>query len=160
MKKSLIPLLLAVTVLVSCGAKAASYKTDVSVDVLADAVSALLPAAETITAVDDDYITYMMELDLSGVESYTVRRQASGSSIDEYAVIKMPDEASTAAMKTALEAYLVKYIEAWNPCYDADQFPKAETADVRIFGCYVVYAIISEADRTTVYTAIENLLKI
>ena len=111
MKKSLISLVLALTViapviLVSCGAETVSYSTEISVADLASAADTALADSETLTAVPDDYIKGMMKIDVSAFEDYTVKIRASGTNIDEYGIFKAPSEEAVKSVKEIVSGYL------------------------------------------------------
>ena len=52
-------------------------------------------------------------------------------------------------------AYIARRIEAWMPEYMPEEFPKMEAASVKIFGNYVVYAILSEDVKADVFDAVK-----
>ncbi len=156
MKKLLSLLLVSLALVTSCGE--VSYKADVALAELTVAADAKLDDTDTFTSLDADYVKYMMEIDEAAFTESAVRQQASGRSADEYGIFKAADEESAKALGTLLEGYLKKRIDTWNPAYDADQYPKIENAEVKVFGQYAVYCILSEADRGEVFAEIESAL--
>ena len=43
--------------------------------------------------------------------------------------------------------------------YAPEELPKLKDAEVKVFGNYVVYAILSESDRATLFANVEEMLK-
>ncbi len=138
---------------VACGSTA--YKTDVDVTSLTPAVDALLERPEDFATMTDEYITTMMEIDISKFSGHVVKLRASGANIDEYGIFKAPSAADVADIKATVEAYLARRVEIWMPEYMPEEFPKMEAASVKTFGQYVAYAILSEDTKTDVFAAIE-----
>ena len=105
MKKRIVALLLAlITVLAfaSCGEKS-PVTDETTVEDVKDVVTPDIPHfatllegalsnASKLTAVEDDYVEAMMEIDLTNVEAYTVRIQTMGTAIDQYGIFKAADE--------------------------------------------------------------------
>jgi len=57
-----------------------------------------------------------------------------------------------------VEDYLVSRNEEWTGQYLVEEYPKLENAEYRVMGRYVVYAILSEADKETLFNAVECYL--
>lgn len=157
-KNTVITLLAAalITLSVSCGET--SYKNDIAVSDLKSAVEENLDNTDTFTELDADYITYMMELQDTDYTDGIVRWQASGVSADEYGIFKAESEESANALADLLRAYLDKRIETWNPSYDAEERPKIDNAEVKVMGEYAVFCILSDSDKTAVFSAVESEL--
>ena len=64
-------------------------------------------------------------------------------------------------MQTLCQSYLSLKMERWvlQADYIAAEHPKMEDAEVRVFGNYVVYTILTKQDKTAVFKAVEELLK-
>ena len=146
------------TLICSCGDKEPTYKDDVSLSTLQAAAEAKLTGTDTFITQDSDYIEYMMEIGSSEFAEGIVRWQASGVSADEYGIFKASDEEGAKKLGELLQSYLTKRDETWNPSYDADQYPKLKNAEVKVYGKYAVFCILSDADRASVFTAVENTL--
>lgn len=163
MKKSLISLVLALTVitpviLASCDTETVSYSTDISVADLASAADTALADSETLTAVPDDYIKGMMKIDVSAFEDYTVKIRASGTNIDEYGIFKAPSDEAVKSVKEIVSGYLDMRLDAWMEEYMPEEKPKLENATIKTMGRYVVYCILSEDAKDTVFTTVDNML--
>ncbi len=163
MKKTLLALILALTVitpviLASCGSETLSYSTDIAVSDLAAAADTALADSETLTAVPDDYIKGMMNIDVSAFEDYTVKIRASGTNIDEYGIFKAPSDDAVTGVKEIVSDYLDMRLDIWMEEYMPEEKPKLENATVKTMGRYVVYCILDEDAKDTVFTAVDNML--
>lgn len=141
---------------VSCGET--TYKNDISVADLKSSVEAKLANTDTFTDLDSDYIEYMMEIEASAYTEAIVRWQASGISADEYGIFKAESTEKAEKLGNLLKNYLAKRVDTWNPSYDAAERPKIDNAEVKVMGNYAVFCILSESDRTAVFTAVESEL--
>lgn len=163
MKKSLVSLILAVSlmfpaVLAACGAETVSYSTDIAVADLAAAADAALADSETLTAVPNDYIRGMMNIDVSAFEDYTVKIRASGTNIDEYGIFKAPSDSAVDSVKEIVSGYLDMRLDVWMEEYMPEEKPKLENATIKTMGRYVVYCILSDDAKNTVFTSVDNTL--
>ena len=160
MKSGCLPFILAVVLTftclctASCGGSVA-YKTDVAVSELSAAVDTLLDNPGDFATMTEGYIVGMMEIDPAQFEEYVVKLRASGANIDEYGIFKAADADSVDAAVAIAEAYLARRIEAWMPEYMPEEFPKMEAASVKVFGNYVVYAILAEDVKADVFDAVK-----
>ena len=146
-------MLIPTALLTSCG-ETVSYSADIAVSDLAACADAALTESDKYTDISESYITNRMEIDLSAIEDYAVKINV----IDEYGIFKAPSDDDVEAIKETVETYLGRRVEEWMPEYMPEEFPKVENAEVKVFGRYVVYAILSEDAKTDVFTAIENTL--
>lgn len=142
---------------VSCS-ETASYSTDIAVSELAAAADAALPEGSSMTAVPDDYIKGMMQIDVSAFADYTVKIQSSGINIDEYGIFKAPSEDAVSGIKDTVSGYLTMRLDTWMEEYMPEEKPKLQSATVKVMGQYVVYCILSEDVKTDVFSAIDNIL--
>lgn len=155
---ALLLIALALCTLVSCGDKAPSYRDDVPVSELCAAADACIDNSEAMAEMAADYISSYMGIDLSNAEEYTVKLQSIGTAIDEYGIFKAPDEAAAADFQKMVNDYFAAYLDRWMPEYRPEELPKLKSASVRVMGRYVVYCILSDADKDEVFAAVENLL--
>ena len=155
----ILAVLLAVTCIItaSCGS-GGTYSDNVSVSELSSAVDAILPSSDDFVTMSDDYVIGMMEIDPSEFDEHVVKLRASGANIDEYGIFKAADSQGVADAVAVANAYLARRVEAWMPEYMPEEFPKMESASVKIFGLYVVYAILSEDVKADVFDAISDKL--
>ena len=85
--------------------------------------------------------------------------QTSGIGIDEYGIFKMNDAESAEAMRTAVESYLATARATFNENYAPNERPKIDASEVKVFGNYVIYAVLSDAEKDAAFTALETALK-
>ena len=86
---------------------------------------------------------------------------ANGTSIDEIGVFHA-GKMTVDELKALANDYLAEYAEKTWPMvelYNPDEKPKLTGAEVKVVGNYVMYTILSEADRKTASEAFENALK-
>ena len=158
MKKLLSLLVLAALLLLpACGDDTVTYKTDVSAQEIMDACAAPLASFSLLSTVDEDYMTYRMMLDPATVESYSVYIQNAGTSIDEVGIFQTVSD-DTAAVTAMVENYLTRRNEEWTGQYLVEEYPKLENAECRVIGRYVVYGILSDTDKESLFTAVESYL--
>lgn len=161
--KGYVSLILTITLVFICLAavscsETVSYKSDIAVSELAAAADAALPEGSDMTAVPDDYIIGMMQIDVSAFEDHVVKIQASGINIDEYGIFKAPSEEAVSGIKDTVSNYLTMRLDTWMEEYMPEEKPKLQSATVKVMGRYVVYCILSEDAKTDVFGAVDNLL--
>ena len=143
--------------LTACGG--GSVKNDVAVSELAGSIdSAIDPDGELLDA-PESYITSNMKLDLSTVSEYTVKINSRGVNIDEYGIFKATDDAQLQSLQTMVNDYLKFRVDSWMVEYMPEEFPKLQNAEVKVVGNYVMYAILSDSDKTAAFSAFEGSLK-
>lgn len=153
-------LLCAVTLLASlaaCGSSA-KIRDDVSAADVSSAVAAVLTQDSLATA-PDSYISGSMKMDMSGYKGHDVKINAKGVTIDEYGVFQGKDAAQAAEIKKAVEDYIQRYEDRWMPAYMPGERPKLDSAEIKVVGNYVMYAILSDDDKTAAFGAFEKALQ-
>ncbi len=141
-------------------ASADASKKDVAFADIVSAVESKIADKDDLDDLDADYILYMMEIDASKLASITVRKNKTGTNIDEYGVLKIKDGGYTIEeAENLVKSYLAKSVAAWNPAYLVEEFPKLEKASYKVCGDYVVYAVLAESERNDVFTAVEGLFE-
>ena len=134
------------------------YKTDVAVSDLSEQVSSVNDGWNFI-AMDENYISGTMKIDVSEYADYVVNINAFGTNVDEYGIFKAKDEASVADVKADAENYLKFRLDTWMEEYMPEEKPKLEKAEVKVCGLYVMYAIVDDTSRADAFAAFENALK-
>jgi hypothetical protein len=97
-----------------------------------------------------------------GISDFTVYIRADRNNIDEFGIYRMGD-GDVREMATLLEGYLSRSLEQnrdWYDSYIPAETPKLRRAEVRVFGDYAVYAILSDSDRKHFFERIEALLTV
>ena len=157
----LLALLLPVLFAVSCGqSTGTTYRDDYALaDLAAKVADKSFEDGVTLTAVDADYLRGMMKMEVGEKDEYVVKIQTSGANVNEYGIFHAPDAARTAEIETMVKAYLALRVESWMPEYMPEEKPKVDHATCKVFGNYVVYGILTDADREALFSAVENALK-
>ncbi len=152
----LISALLALSLLVGCGGSA-KVKNDVPVNDIATAVASAL-GSDDFVAVADYYYAGSMQMDVSGFDGYTVMLNSRGINIDEFGIFKAKDASGVSAVKAAVEAYLQMRKDTWIAEYMPEERPKLDDAEIKTLGNYVMYAVLSDAGKTSAFGAFETAL--
>ncbi len=160
-----LPALLLLTVLflaalVGCANGQKTYRSDVDVHALAEACGAKLASTSLMADADEDYLRYRMGLSESFLPNAVIRIQNAGTALDEFGILRAPDNLSPVLVEDTVKAYLDARNEEWTGLYLAEEYPKLRDAEYKVFGQYVVYAILSEEDRAALFAEAEaQLLK-
>ena len=154
MKKvySVIAVLLIVCSLCACGKKSTK---DPGIQAVADAVGASIDISG-MAQTPDDYVTGMMQIPLDGYKARNTLISGVGTNINEYGIFLAKDKDQAASIKKALESYLDYREELWMDEYLPEEKPKLDNAEVWQQGNYVMYAILSDADREAVHNAFQS----
>ncbi|HHT54190.1 MAG TPA: DUF4358 domain-containing protein [Clostridiales bacterium] len=157
--KTILTLILAVILFASCGKKV-SYRDDLTAKEVIDKIEATVPLDDGYYSVDSDYLDFYFEGADALIDSYEIRIANTSTNINQFGVFKVKD-GQAEAMQALCRGYLSLKMERWvlQADYIAAEHPKMEDAEVRIFGNYVVYTILTKQDKTAVFKAVEELLK-
>lgn len=96
------------------------------------------------------------------VTEHAVLYTGESNNIDEFGIFHVTDGNSEAMAALLLENYLTESYKKNKEFYNSyipDETPKLRDAEVKIFGNYVVYAIMSPSDRHTVFNAVRDELE-
>lgn len=159
MKKTLLfALAFALLFLPACHAK--SYRNDLSTEQLAQ-IGAEAAAMEEPQIADAETLA-----EITGTENplpdMTVCYSANGNSLDEIGIWRTEGNAGKTIVPI-LRAYLEKTYENNRAYYDSyipEETPKLRDAEVRVYGSYVVYAVLSAESRASFFGAIEKELSV
>ena len=144
--------------LAACGSGSSKVRDDVAAKDVSEAVAAVLTQDSLVTA-PDSYISGSMKMDMSGYKGYDVKINSKGVNIDEYGVFQGKDAAQTAEIKKAVEDYIQRYKDRWVPEYMPGERPKLDGCEIKVEGNYVMYAILSDDDKTAAFGAFEKALQ-
>lgn len=103
----------------------------------------------------DDYITLP-----EGLSDYEIRFATDGNNLNEFGIWHVKSD-QIAPLEATLRAYLAESLLRNRSFYDSyipQEVPKLENAEVRVFGNYVCYAILSEEDKAIFFRTIEDEL--
>ncbi len=144
--------------LVSCSK---DYADDVSVDDLRDALEdSLTGTVPEYSLADkgylDDYFTIP-----DYVSDYVICFSTPGDNLDEFGIFHVTED-NADDLKDKLEDYLSDSYDQnlnWYNSYMPEETPKLRDAEVKVFGNYVVYTVLSDEDAKAAFEAVENKLK-
>ena len=157
MTKRIVSALLALILLCSLAScKATAWRDDVATaDLIENALSALSDGV-TYVDVEDDFLDgYVTPADW--IVSFDIRIAEIAANLNQVGIYHVKD-GHAADMKDQLESYLAKSLEqneAWYNSYIPEETPKLRDAEVKVYGNYVVYAILSANDRATFFDTLE-----
>ncbi len=160
MKRFLIFLLVIVTLLSSCAKKEKEYADDVPCAEIADTVEEQLPVDFGYETFGGEHLRYYFE-DTKRHDDACLRYTVRSEDIGEFGIFHTPDEESRKEIKELCEDYLETLREektAFIESYAPEEVPKLEHAEVRSFGNYVAYAILSDNDRELFFETVEKKL--
>lgn len=131
-------------------------------DIPAEAFSAefdkLFSNSSKLTAVGDDYVRGMVELDLDRVSDYVLKVQTSGTEVDQYGIFKAQSAADAEALADSIAAYLDTLRNNWdNFNYLPEEMPKIKAAEVKTAGVYVVFVVASDSEKKAVFDKFDSL---
>ena len=144
--------------LTACGG--ADYRDDVAVGTIASEIEKTIPVPDGYYGPDSDYLSFYFEGAENIVTEYAIKFSATSTNINQFGIFHVKDgEAEN--MKAICESYIKTMNKRWiaQANYIASEHPKMEGAEVRIFGNYVVYTMLTQADKTTAFTTVEDALK-
>ena len=129
---------------------------DVPVSDLADKVCAALGKSDMADP-GANYVRGYMRRTPEEIGDYVILKNVMGTNIDEFGIFKA-GTMDAAALKDMVDAYIKILQDSWMN-YQPEEEPKLKGAEVRTVGDYVMYAILSEADKTTAFKAFTDALK-
>ena len=154
--------LLLILSLAACGGKKVSYRDDVSVDELSAAVSALIPVEGGYDMSGEDFLKYYFDFDHDHtIDGYAIASSAISSDVNEYGILHVNDPAHVETVAELAQVYLSNqrdFLSSFLNTYNAAELAKLEVMQVKVFGNYIVYTILSETDTQAVMEAVEGKL--
>jgi len=141
--------------LFSCGD---SYRNDVKTETIATAIAEKLTLDDGYSVSDSDSFKYNFN-EPSYVDDYTIMYAKSSTNVNRFGVFHVSDSKSVEAMQQIVEDYVQKYKDNFNYDYLPLENPKIENGKVIVYGNYVVFMFLNEADQSTADIEILNLLE-
>lgn len=160
MKRYLIFLLLLTALLSACAKKEPTYANDIPCSELADTVEEQIPVDFGYDTYGGEHLRYYFE-DTKRHDDACLRYTVRSEDIGEFGIFHAPDAESRDEIEDLCEEYLEDLREektAFIASYAPEEVPKLERAEVRSFGNYVVYAILSDSDRALLFDTVEKAL--
>lgn len=142
---------------VSCGD---DYRDDLSTAKLADEVIVALDDGVTYLSAREGYLDDYLTIPADVTDYRIFIAQNGNANINEIGIFRLDGKADGFAeeLKTYLAESYRDNKEFYNG-YIPEETPKLRDAEVRVYGNYAVYAILSADDRETVFSTVGNLLK-
>ena len=145
--------------LFSCGERR-NYRDDLSCGELVDKATGQIPVDMGYKALGGEHIEY----NFSGTElddDHAFSASVASGDINEVGIFHAPDVESVEALKALTEEYLKNYQEekeSFIASYAPRETEKLKNAEVRSYGNYVAYAILSAEDKAIFFDTVEKLL--
>ncbi len=160
MKTKILLLLLCALLCLSACQKKTVYSNDLPCAELADAIEDQIPVDFGYETFGGEHLRYYFE-DTKLHDDACLRYTVLSEDIGEFGIFHAPDEASREEIEDLCEDYLETLREektAFIASYAPEELPKLERAEVRSFGNYVAYAILSDDDRKLFFETVETKL--
>lgn len=104
-----------------------------------------------------NYVKGYMRHSPEEIGEYLIQKNVMGTNIDEFGIFKA-GTMDAAALKDMIDGYIKILQDSWMN-YQPEEEPKLKGAEVKTVGDYVMYAILSDADKETAFKAFESALK-
>lgn len=158
-RAAILMLLCVVSVLTACQKE--EFKNDIAPKEIADALREKTPTESAWIGEDQHFIEEYVDF-----SDYVKERQVyyaqNTNDLDEFGIFLVEKGQEKAVRSLLSQGYLQKrYNEnrEWYDSYMPTETPKLRDAEVRVYGNYVAYAILSPERRTAFFTEFEKLLK-
>ncbi len=152
-------LLLIILILPSCAKR--EYTDDVGCYDLCEAVIADEGDTDEYESYGTDYLEYFFE-NTSLPNDFRIIYSRESDDIDELGVFHTENEDAAKEMSVLAENYLSEFQKdqrSFISSYAPEELPKLDNAEVKVFGNYVVYAIMDEDDKKDAFSIIEENLR-
>ena len=158
-KRFLAILLLPMLFLCACGDPV--YADGIACEALTNALPQDLSVEGGWQAVGDEFFRFTFP-EAEGFDDHSVICSVRAEDINELGVFHAKSDADGERLRGLCEAYLRRMQEeerAFIASYAPEELTKLDAAEVRLFGRYVVYTVLSPADREAVFSEIKARLR-
>ena len=162
MKKKVIIIIICVVALAIIGTTLAltlrnkKYDDSLSSNELYNKVANSFATVGGVTVLDDDIILEFMDDKPDYLIDYTVVRAQNAKNINEIGIFKVKN-GKAKELKSVIEKYVTDMQSAYRAMdYFPEEVEKIDCATVKVFGNYIIYSFLNEADTEAFYNAIEN----
>ena len=159
--KKLLATLLVATILTCLGCRQQKeYRTDVTCETITQSVCEELSEEEGYLPFGEDHVRVSFE-DTTRYTDKSLVYSARSENIDEIGIFRAESDADVDELRRLCEQYVTNLREdmrAFVESYAPREAQKLDRAEVKSFGRYVVYTVLSEEDRAEAYEEIEMLL--
>ena len=142
-----------------------SYRNDVAVNDLTTAVLNAVSTEGGFTAADADYVSLEFatpDTISANVQEWMICASTSSQTVDEFGIFRVKDGGDVNAVKAEVETYvqtLQVKLEVFLEMYDPAEKTKLENAQIFVFGDYVVFTMLTDADTTATTNAVKTALE-
>ena len=160
MKRIILLLLLSLSILVFSSCKQEKHSASLTSKELTDALIGQISGSEDYIEYTDEELSYF-DFARSSDADITLLYSRAAEDVGEIGVVRIFDGKSK-EMKSALEEYLKdqqKEKGAFFKNYAPGELLKLERAEVRCFGDYVVFTVLSSEESQAVFEKVEEVLK-
>lgn len=151
-------LILALCLLFASCNRTPKYRDDVKTSELADSIKLKIEGGDKLTEIDASFMQSSMGIDATEYEDFSVFITVVGTSINEFGIFRVKDEAHAEELKGKLQDYIDLRNEAWMPEYLPEEYPKLKNAEIKSAGLYVMYAVLSDSEKEAAFKELENML--
>lgn len=147
--------------LILAGCQRIEYRDDLPCREIADRLCDLLPVTGGYAQFGKDHLTYSFE-NADGYEDECLMYSVLSEDVNEIGVFLADDEEDAEELKTRCEEYLSRMREeerAFIESYAPREAAKLDASEVRVFGEYVIYTVLSPDDRDRVFDEAKKLLQ-
>ena len=138
-----------------------SYVDNVSAHAVAEELLDELDHTDSFRLADAQYLNGYVSLPTT-VTDFEIYYSTNGNSLDEFGVFHAKSKADAEEVKALLRSYLSESLtqnQAFYDSYIPEETPKLRDAEVRVFGNYVTYAILSPEHRRDAFDTVDDLLE-
>lgn len=152
---ALITLLLTLAACNSTG----SYRNDLDTDAIINSLTVKVPIEDGYYEADDDYVDFYFPASDHIIDDSEIMFARASTNKNQIGVFKA-EAGKVEELKKLCEDYIKTTQERWvaQADYTPAEHPKIAEAEVRVYGNYVIYAMLLEADREIVFAEAEKLL--
>ena len=104
-----------------------------------------------------NYVRGYMRRTPDEIGEYVILKNVMGTNIDEFGIFKA-GTMDAAALKEMIDGYIKILQDSWMN-YQPEEEPKLKGAEIKTAGDYVMYVILSDADKDTAFKAFTDALK-
>lgn len=153
-----IALIICTLLLSACNA--GKYSDEVSCYELCDKAISSIEESDEFSDYGKEYIKYFFE-DSELHDDFRIVYSTETDDIDELGIFHAPSADSAKEIATTVQNYISEMQNtqrAFIGSYAPEELPKLDNAEVRVFGNYVVYAIMDEDEKSDVFSTIDKSL--
>ena len=162
MIKKLFAFLLLLTLLASVGCRQRKkYRSDIPCATITAAIGDDLSRKEDFLPFGEDHVRFSFE-NTDRFSDKSLVYSTPSENIDEIGVFRAENDEDVDELRRLCEQYVTTLREdmrAFVESYAPREATKLDRAEVRVFGHYIVYTVLSDEDRAEAYEEIEKLLE-